>query len=78
MHGDSFLMKVISLENYFKVKKENHLLFVEDASDLAFPLLLNPSLQITASHSLLQKGTEKGILTTRANCKAGKQCNIYA
>lgn len=37
MQGDSFLMKVISLKNYFKVKKENHLVYVEDASDLVFP-----------------------------------------
>lgn len=54
MQGASFLMKVISLENPFKVKEENYLLFVEGASDLVFPLLLNISLLIIASHSLLQ------------------------
>lgn len=60
MQGDSCLIKAISLENSLKVKEENHLLFVEAASNLVFPLLLNLSLLITASHSLLQVETEKG------------------
>jgi len=42
---------------------------VEAASDLVFSLLLNFSLLTTASHSLLKMGTEKGIITMRADCK---------
>lgn len=65
-------MKVISLENSLKVKEENHLLFLEAASDLVFPFLLNLSLLITVSHSVLQMETEKGTITMRADCKNSK------
>lgn len=54
MQGASFLKKVIYLENSFKVKEENYLLFIEGDSDLVFPLLLNLFLLIITSRSLLQ------------------------
>lgn len=39
MQDDSCLMKAISSENSLKVKEEDHLLFVEAASDLVFPII---------------------------------------
>lgn len=60
MQDDTCLTKVISLENALKVKEATHLLFVEAASDLVFPLLSNLSLVITASHCPFTDGNRKG------------------
>lgn len=66
MQGDSCLMKVMFLEDSLKVKEENHLLFVEAASEFLSPFIKSFFTNY-CFHPLLQMETEKGIITMVAD-----------